>query len=219
MPTMPVTRLTRLVLLAALLVPACTKHEDPPPPPRPQPVMVAADAAAAPARPVPDEQADHIVVLAHHRQRKPTDPVRLSFEKFRVVKADFDPQKLEGGTASLAIDLASFHTDSDERDEDLRSPAYLDVGAFATATVDIGNVKHAADAHYTADAKVTAHGVTQTYPVAFDVLATTADSVRIRGEHAFTRLDFGIGRDPQAAPDEQVATDVVIQVQLTIPKR
>ena len=44
---------------------------------------------------------DHITVLGKHRPAKPSDPVQVRFEKFRVVKASFDPKKVEGGTATI----------------------------------------------------------------------------------------------------------------------
>src|SRR6266545_6906989 len=40
--------------------------------------------------PAADPNADYIEVIAHHEPGKPTDPVKLRFEKFKVVKASFD---------------------------------------------------------------------------------------------------------------------------------
>jgi polyisoprenoid-binding protein YceI len=198
--------------------PACKKHEDKPPTPATGSAGSATAGSAAEPTTAPEAEADHITVLAHHKKPKPSDPVRINFETFKVVKADFDPQKIEGGTATIELDLSSFHTDSDERDEHLKSPAYLDVGKLATATIAIDNVKQKAGDTYTADATVTAHGMTKTYPVTFDVLERAADHIKIKGTHAFTRLDFGIGTDPAQNAEEQVGTDVTIEVVLTLAK-
>jgi polyisoprenoid-binding protein YceI len=195
---------------------ACKKSED-----KPAPAPAGSAAATAPgsaAAPVPDTNADHITVLAHHQKPKPTDPVRLDFQKFQVVKAAFDPKKIEGGTATIEIDLASFDTHSGQRDAHVKSESYLDVGKFATATIDIDNVKQKAGTTYTADAKVTVHGQTKTYPVTFDVLETKDDSIKIKGQHTFQRLDFGVGTDPAQNPDESVAPDVTIEMVLTLKK-
>jgi polyisoprenoid-binding protein YceI len=62
------------------------------------------------------------------------------------------------------------------------------------------------------------HGQTKTYPVTFDVLETKDDSIRIKGEHTFPRLDFGVGTDPAQNPDESVAPDVTIEMVLTLKK-
>ncbi len=214
----------RLLIVPAALacalapVPACKKVEDRAAPATTDPAATAPSNATPPTTSEPNTDADHIVVLAHHDHPKPSDPVRLQFDRFRVVKAAFDPQTIEGGTATIEIDLSSLHSGSDERDDDLKSPSYLDVGKFATATVVIDHVNKKAGATYRADATVTAHGVTKTYPVSFDLLDRSANSIRIKGEHTFTRLDFGIGDDPTQDPDEQVGTDVTIEMLLTIAK-
>ena len=198
----------KICLLVLVLLASCSKHDDA------ASSKPAGSAATAPA----DDTTDHVVVLGHHQKPKPTDPVRINFEKFRVVKADLDPQHIEGGKATIELDLASFHTPSNQRDEHLRSPSYMDVGKFATATIDIDHVKLQSGTTYAADATVTAHGVTKTYPVTFDVLATTADSIRIKGQHTFQRLDFGIGTDPAQNPEESVAPDLTIEMVLTLKK-
>ena len=147
---------------------------------------------------------------------KPTDPVTIAIPGFRVVSADFDPANLEGGTATLALDLASLDSGSAKRDKHLRSDDYLDVGAFATATITIGNVKRAADRAYTADATVDIHGVQQTLPVRFDVIETSADGVRIQAEHRFSRHVFAIGA--AEGQEDSVAPDLTIQLRLTLKK-
>jgi len=198
----------KICLLVLALLASCSKHED-----------AAPTKPAGSAAPVMlDDSLDHVVVLGHHQKPKPTDPVRINFEKFRVVKADFDPQHIEGGKATIELDLASFHTPSDERDNHLRSESYMDVGKFATATIDIDHVKLQSGTTYAADATVSAHGMTKTYPVTFDVIATTPDSIRIKGQRSFSRLDFGIGTDPASNPEEAVATDLTIEMLLTLKK-
>ena len=188
------------LIIACLILVACRAHEDKP----------------APA-PAVHEQ-DHVVVLAHHKKPKPTDPVRVELERFRVVKADFDPKQIDGGKATIELDLASLRTQSDERDDHLKSPAYLDVGSFATATIDIDHVKKQSGRTYGADATVSAHGVTKTYPVTFDVIEQRDDAIQIKGQHTFQRLDFAIGTDPAQNPEEQVGTDVTIEMVLTLRK-
>lgn len=177
----------------------------------------AGSAAPAPA-PTPDPNADHITVLAKHKVAKPIDPVHINFETFKVVKADFDPKKVEGGKATIEIDLSSFHTDSDKRDGHVKSPAYLDIGKFATATIDIDNVKLKSGATYTADAKVSAHGMSKTYPVSFDVLETKDNSIKIKSSQDFTRLDFGVGTDPTKDTEQQVASELTLEMVLTLAK-
>jgi polyisoprenoid-binding protein YceI len=181
-------------------------------------LIALAFACNKPTSPANASQPDHIVVLAHHKPAKPTDPVRVQFDKFRVTKASFDPKTIEGGTATIEIDLASLHSGSGERDDDLRSANFIDVGKFATVTIDIANVKRKVDKTFTADAAVTLRGATKTYPVTFDVIEQTDDHIRIKGEQAFSRLDFSVGTDPASDPRQQVDTPLTIEMVLTIAK-
>jgi polyisoprenoid-binding protein YceI len=165
-----------------------------------------------------DPEPDSIVVLAKHSEAKPDDPVQVRFEKFKVVKATFDPKKIEGGKATIEIDATSLKTGADKRDAHLNTADFLDTAKFPKITVDIDKVKKKADKTYTAEATVKFREVTKTYPVTFDVVDSKADSIRIKSETTFSRLDFKIGKDskdPKVAPAQN---DVVIKFQLTLKK-
>lgn len=178
-------------------------------------ILFACGKDAAPPKPT---VADHVTVLGHHMPPKKSDPVRVEIDRFRVVRADFDPQNIVGGTATVELDLSSLHSGSGERDDDLKSDSYLDVAAFGTITIAIDHVAHATGDSYTADATVNAHGLTQTYPIGFDVVGRTGDAIQIAGKHTFGRLDFAIGGDPAQDPTEQVGTDVTIDFVITVPR-
>jgi polyisoprenoid-binding protein YceI len=165
-----------------------------------------------------DDAADSIVVLAKHTPAKPTDPVQVRFEKFKVTKATFDPKKIEGGKATIEIDATSLKTGDDKRDGDLATPGFLDTAKFPKITVDIDKVKKKADKTFTAEATVKFRDVTKKYPVTFDVLDTTADSIRIKGEASFSRLDFKVGKDPKEPKSAPIETGLTIQLQLTLKK-
>jgi polyisoprenoid-binding protein YceI len=165
-----------------------------------------------------DADADSIVVLAKHTEPKPNDPVAVRFEKFKVTKASFDPKKIEGGKATIEIDATSLKTDSEKRDAHLKTPDFIDASKFATITVDIDKVKKKADKTYTAEATVKFRDVTKKYPVTFDVVDQKPDSIRIKSETTFSRLDFKVGKDskdPKVAP---AAPDLTIKMQLTLKK-
>jgi polyisoprenoid-binding protein YceI len=207
---------TLLLVSTTLVLAGCQKRADPP-----------AAASAAPSRSAatrpPTSDADHIEVLARHRpiagkEDLDSDPVVIRFDRFAVTKASFGPKSLDGATATIELDLTSIKSGSEERDGDLKAPEFLDAATFATATVDVANVKQQAGTTYTADATVACRGITKTYPLTFDVLATTADSVRIKGELAFSRLDFAIGVDPAKDPTERVDTPLTIRWLLTVKK-
>jgi polyisoprenoid-binding protein YceI len=179
--------------------------------------VLATSGPAFAADPAPDP-GDSIVVLAKHTQAKPDDPVKVQFTSFKVVKATFDPRKIEGGKATIEIDATSLKSGADKRDAHLNTPDFLDTGKFPKITVDIDKVKKKADKTYTAEATVKFRDVTKKYPVTFDVVGQTADSIRIKGESTFSRLDFNVGKDskdPKVAP---VQNDLTIQLALTLKK-
>jgi len=165
-----------------------------------------------------EAEPDSIVVLAKHTEPKPDDPVQVKFEKFKVVKASFDPKKIEGGKATIEIDATSLKSGSDKRDGHLQTPDFLDTAKNATITVDVDKVKKKADKTFTAEATVKFRGVSKKYPVTFDVVETTADSVRIKSEVSFSRLDFKVGKDSKDPKEAPVAPGLSIKVALTLKK-
>jgi len=166
-----------------------------------------------------DPEPDSIVVLAKHTEAKPDDPVQVRFEKFKVTKASFDPKKIEGGKATIEIDATSLKTGADKRDAHLNTPDFLDTAKNPTITVDIDKVKKKADKTFSAEATVKFRGVTKKYPVTFDVVDTTADSIKIKSEVNFTRLDFKVGTpDSPDAKKAPVQNGLVIKMNLTLKK-
>lgn len=232
----------KLCVSLALVLAAvgCTKKEDKPAPapagsgssttPTPTPAPSgsgsavaegsgsAAAGSAAAGSATADANADHVTVFSHHLKAQPKDPVKLEFAKFKVVKATFDPKKIEGGTATIELDLTSFKTDSDKRDAHVKSAAFLDTDKSGVATITVDNVKAKSGSTYSADASVVAHGITKKFPVMFDVVETADDHIKIKATHEFSRLDFGVGTDPAKDAEQQVATDLKIEMVLTIPK-
>jgi polyisoprenoid-binding protein YceI len=174
--------------------------------------------AAGSAFAAPDANADYIEVHAEHAKKKPDDPVKVRFEKFKVTKASFDPKKIEGGTATIEVDLASLKTGSDKRDDHVKSKDYLETGtaAFTTMTINVADVKKkGGDKHFTANATVKLHGIEKKIPVEFEIVEAKADWIRIKGEHKVKRTDFKIGK---TGADESVADEVTFKVQLTLKK-
>jgi polyisoprenoid-binding protein YceI len=165
-----------------------------------------------------DPEPDSIVVLARHTEAKPTDPVRVQFTSFKVTKASFDPKKVEGGKATIEIDATSLKTGADKRDAHLNTPDFLDTKKFPKITVDIDKVKKKADKTFTAEATVKFRDVTKKYPVTFEVVDQKADSIRIKSEVSFSRLDFNVGKDSKDPKEAPAQSELVIQMALTLKK-
>lgn len=165
-----------------------------------------------------DPEPDSIIVLAKHTEGKPDDPVQVRFEKFTVVKASFDPKKIEGGKVTLEIDATSLKTGIDKRDAHLNTADFLDTAKFAKITVDIDKVKKKAGNMFTAEAMVKFRGVNKKLPVTFEVVDQKDDTIHIKGDATFSRLDFKVGKDskdPNVAP---VQPELLIKVALTLKK-
>ena len=226
----------KLFVLAAVLAvsPACKKKDnaEPKKDPTAQTTGSAGSAAGSAAAGSADPAAagsaadpaadtgDWIKVEAKHVAPNPKDPVVVTFERFKILKADFDPKQIEGGTATIEVDMTSLKTDNDQRTEHLHSPDYVDSKQFGVATIDISNVKKKDDKNFTADAKLNLHGVEKTYPVTFEVVEAKDDSIRIKGEHTFQRLDHKIGKEPDPDPKkgDGVAPDLTVKLQLNLKK-
>ena len=212
------------VFLAAVIAFAgCKKKPEeakaPPAPAEPAPAP-APEVKPEPApAPPPAAAADFISVFATHTEPKPeVDPVEVKVNSFKVVKADFDPAKVEGGTAEIELDLTSISTNDQKRTDHLKTPDFIDVAKFATANIKIDNVKKTAENKYSADATVKFRDIEKKYPVAFDVTETTADGIRIALEQKFSRVDFGVGKDsndPKVAP---VAPELTLKASLFLKK-
>jgi polyisoprenoid-binding protein YceI len=181
-------------------------------------VLVVAVASSRTALADDGATADSIVVLAKHSPAKPTDPVQVRFEKFQVTKAAFDPKKIEGGKATIEIDVTSLNTGDGKRNAHLSTPDYLDIAKFPKIAIDIDKVKKKADKTFTAEATVKFRDVAKKYPVTFDVIETKADSIRIKSEVAFSRLDFKVGKEPKDDNGGGIDTSLTIQLQLTLKR-
>ena len=209
-----------IVLVALLALASCEKKKKTDAPPEPVPASGSAtptkDPSPAAVAPTTANQ-DFIAVYAEHAEKKPNDPVEVKFERFKVTKADFDPQKIEGGSATIEVDLLSVKSGSDKRDAHLSSADYIDTGKFATMTIDVGNVKKKDGNTYSADAKVKLRDLEKTYPVTFEVVDAKDDWIKVKGEQKFGRLDFKVGKE-NPGPDESVAQDLTVKLQLTLKK-
>jgi polyisoprenoid-binding protein YceI len=226
------TRMARILMIvsaAALIFGGCGtkeegKTEQPPaqpeqPPAQPEqpPAQPEQPPAQPEAQPAAAEGADYIKLWAQHEPKTETDPVEIVVQSFKVVSAQFDPANIEGGTAELELDLTSIKSNDPKRDGHLGTPDYLDTAKFAKAMVKISEVKKVADNKYSAKADVSFRDQNKSFPIEFEVVETMPDGVRVKGQHEFSRLDFGVGKEPDGQ-NERVAKNVRIEMQLTLKK-
>ena len=171
-------------------------------------------AGSAVADPVP-AAADSFKVTADHVDAA-KGKVEVVFGKLSVKAAKFDPKNLEGGTATVEVDVTSLSSGIADRDAHLQSPDFLDAVKFPVITIGVDNVKKAGDTSYTADANVNAHGIEKKLPVKFEVTGSTADSVTVKVNHTFSRADFSVGGKGAEDPKDPVKTELVLDATLTL---
>jgi polyisoprenoid-binding protein YceI len=171
--------------------------------------MAGSGSATAPTA----DTADKLEIFAKHTDPKKED-VTVTFTGIKVVEAKFDPEKIEGGTATIEVDVGTLGSGIDKRDIHLKSKDYLEHETFPAVTIKVDNVKKSGD-KYTADATIKAHGVEKKVPVTFTVAEKAADWVRINGEATFSRLDFKVGK---AETEDGAAANMTAKLQVTLKK-
>jgi polyisoprenoid-binding protein YceI len=162
-----------------------------------------------------DDTADKLEIVADHID-KSKGAVTVVFPGVKVIKADFDPAKIEGGTAEIEVDATNLSTGIEKRDNHVKSKDYLEVEKFPKVSIKVGNVKKTGDKTYTADATVKIHDVEKKkLPVTFEVVDSGPDWIRIKGECKFSRLDFKVGKE---GGDETVEPALTAKLQVTLKK-
>ena len=137
--------------------------------------------------------------------------VRGAFTKVSG-SANFDPADPSKGSLDATIDAASVDTRVEMRDNDLRSPNFLDVQKFPTITFRSKQIKAAGSGKLLITGDLTIHGVTK--EVVLDVDGPTGPikdpmgNQRI-GASATTKIirqDFGVNGAPGIAGSEITIT-------------
>jgi polyisoprenoid-binding protein YceI len=95
-------------------------------------------------------------------------------------------------STKVTVDPASFHSDSDKRDRDVRSRGLLDVEHYPGITFESESVRRTADG-WLIPGTVTAHGRAVPVDVRVDRLVTDGSELRVHGwARRLDRTAFGI---------------------------
>jgi len=115
--------------------------------------------------------------------------------------ADIDPEHPETSSVEATIQAASIRTHDEGRDNDLRSPNFLDIGNYPVLTFKSTSVQPAGPNQYTLTGDLTIKGITR--PVRLEV--TRYGELNDRGKMGhrisygarghLNRTDFGVGTD------------------------
>jgi polyisoprenoid-binding protein YceI len=113
-------------------------------------------------------------------------------------------------SVSFTVDTSSLQTDAEKLTEHVKSPDFLDVAKFPTATFKSTSIvaKPGAGATHEVTGELTLHGVTQpiTFPATVDI---TAETVTGRAEVPIDRQKFGVAYP--GMPDDLIKDEVVLK--------
>jgi len=137
--------------------------------------------------------------------------VRGSFQKVSG-SATYDPTDPSKTTLNATIDASSVDTRVQMRDNDLRSPNFLEVQKYPTITFQSKSVKSAGPGKLQITGDLTIHGVTK--EVVLDVDGPSApikdpwgnQRVGASGSTKINRQDFGVKGAPGVVGDDIVIT-------------
>ena len=115
-------------------------------------------------------------------------------------------------TGAVIVDVASVDTRVRKRDEHLRSGDFFDVAAHPKATYTVTAVSVAGGVA-TLTGPLTIRGVEKELSVPLTILHHDADRLRLAGEVALKRRDYGVVFDSSVNP---ISEDVTVRVDLNL---
>lgn len=150
--------------------------------------------------------------------------VRGAFTKVSG-SAQYDPNSPATASVEATIDAASVDTRVTMRDNDLRSPNYLDVAKFPTITFKSKSVEAAGEGKLKIVGDLTIHGVTKEVVLNADSLSAPVTDPRGNthvGTSASTKIkrtDFGVGgQNSMVGEDLSLTIDVELVRQAAAAK-
>lgn len=122
-------------------------------------------------------------------------------------KITFDPAKPETSTVEFTIDTSSVDTANPKRDEHLKSPDFLDVKQFPSATFKSSKVAKKSGTTYAVTGDLTLHGVTKQVTIDMDHTGgiehpKVGTKIGFLGHLAISRAAYGINYMPDGLGDE-----------------
>ncbi len=132
-----------------------------------------------------------------------------------------DRDNLENSSVSAEITMGSVDTDNDKRDEDLRSPNYLDAAKFSTMTFKSKAWKKTGDTAFDVTGDLTLHGVTKEVVLKVNLLGFGPGmrGAQLSGWDAsvtLNREDFGVTGPSYASKvlGTEVAVSITVEADL-----
>ncbi len=104
----------------------------------------------------------------------------------------FDPQKLSSSIFTMSVDVNTIDTDSENRDEHLKSDSYFDAEKYPVITLKSTNIIANKPGSYYFTGLLTIHDVTKEISFPFTA-ALQGNDYLFAGEFELNRLDYSVG--------------------------
>jgi cytochrome b561 len=134
--------------------------------------------------------------------------------RFKAFTVSFDPA---GGRLEVMVDMRSFDTGDQQRNDTLGSSDFFDVARYPQSHFSASHMDRTA-AGYEATGSLTLRGVTRNITIPFTWRTATVQGRSVgylAGQTTLRRLDFGVGQG-QWKSAEWVGNDVVVRYSLTL---
>ena len=165
--------------------------------------------------------AEQWVLDGNHSKLRFTAEARMisadgAFRKFDV-KADINEQELEKSQIEVTVDMTTIDTNSERRDNHLKTPDFFDVAKFPTASIKVTGIRKLSDTSYEADAQVTIRDVSKPMKLPARILLKEGGILRFRGTVELNRMDFGVKYNSGMNKIEDIVT-VTYELNLRKPR-
>ncbi len=134
-----------------------------------------------------------------------------------TIKDDINEQALEKSSFDMTVDVSSIDTNSQQRDNHLKSDAFFDVAKYPTAHIAVNSIAKLPDGSYEGTGEITLHGVTKPIKLPVKILLNEGGRLRFRGTVEINRQDFGIKFNSPVNHIEDIAT-VTYELNLQKPR-
>lgn len=125
----------------------------------------------------------------------------------------FDPANLAASSMNVTAKVATIKTDSDKRDDHLRTADFFDVAKYPTMRFQSTKVEKLVKGGYKLTGKLTIKDVTRDVSFPFTVEPAANGGQLLRGELEINRMDYNVGVDQSSF---SVSNDIEVKIECVV---
>lgn len=147
-------------------------------------------------------------------KRGPNTPAVGTFQNVKG-SISYDGKNPETAKVNATIDTSTMKTGVNVRDEDVKSPRYLNCIKFPTATFNSKQIKKSKDGKYTITGEFNLHGVKKTIDLSMDLPKITGETLSAVATTRLDQRDYKLNFKAMH-PDGVIRIDDVILIKILI---